>query len=227
MGTMQDLGEAVPRSQKLSQAQRLYRAIRSDILSAELRPGSVVVESELAREHGVSKTPVREALQMLVVEGLISLLPQRGYLVRTMGFTEIRDVMELRLIIEPPLIAAAARNVTPELVQAMRQRLQEQFSENSTLKDWTDAAREFHMIAVRASKNERAVGLVAGLFDETTRMHHLLPQAVNHLRSSEEHDAHLAILRAIEAGDPEAASEAMTAHLRESNDSLLKAFYTG
>lgn len=226
MSTLQIFDAEDKRPARVSQAQRLYQTIREDILSARLRPGVVIIESELARINGVSKTPVREALQMLVVEGLVSLLPQRGYLVRTMGFTEVRDVMELRLILEPPLVAAAARNVSDILVVELRAQLERQFSSKSTLDDRTDAARKFHMAAVRASKNERAMGLVAGLFDETTRMHHLLPEAVNHLYSDAERDAHLAILEAIEAGESVAASAAMTEHLMESNTALLSAFYT-
>jgi DNA-binding GntR family transcriptional regulator len=60
----------------MSQSERIRNLIRRQILRAELRPGEIVIEPELAQRYGVSKTPVREALQMLTVEGLVTLLPR-------------------------------------------------------------------------------------------------------------------------------------------------------
>jgi DNA-binding GntR family transcriptional regulator len=216
----------MPRPAKVSLSQQLYQAIRSDIITAVLRPGAVVIEADLARAYEVSKTPVREALQMLVVEGLMSVLPNRGYLIRSMGFADVRDVMDLRLMLEPPLAAAAALNSSEEIVEALRVQLAKQFDEGASLVDRTSAAREFHMLCVRASKNQRAMGLVGGLYDETTRIHHLMPGAVQHLYSATEQAAHQSILDAVANNDGEAAAAAMGEHIKESNDALLQAFYT-
>ncbi len=216
----------MPKPVKVSLTQQLYQAIRSDIITAVFRPGSVVIEADLAREYQVSKTPVREALQMLVVEGLMSVLPHRGYLVRTMGLADVRDVMELRLMLEPQLAAAAALNSSEEIIEALRVQLAKQFDEGSSLTDRTSAAREFHMLCVRASKNQRALGLVGGLYDETTRIHHLMPGAVQHLYSDTEQAAHQGILDAIANNDSIAAAAAMEEHIKESNEALLQSFYT-
>ena len=95
-----------------SQSERVRATLRSQIVRAELKPGAVVLESQLADEHGVSKTPVREALQMLMVEGFVTVLPRKGYMISSLNYHDIREVMDLRLMLEPPLLRAAARDVT-------------------------------------------------------------------------------------------------------------------
>jgi GntR family transcriptional regulator, rspAB operon transcriptional repressor len=124
-----------------SQSERIRDRIRQQILRAELRPGEIVIEPELAQQYGVSKTPVREALQMLTVEGLVTVLPRKGYMVRSLSFHDVREVMDLRLILEPPLVAAAARNVTEELISELRTQLERQFRDGAPLDERLDAAR--------------------------------------------------------------------------------------
>lgn len=66
--------------------------LRLQILRAELAPGEVVIVTGLAQEHGVSKTPVREALQLLSVKGLATVLPRKGYMVTSLSYQDIREV---------------------------------------------------------------------------------------------------------------------------------------
>lgn len=214
-----------PRGERESAAERVRALIRKQILTAELRPGEIVLEAELATLFGVSKTPVREALQMLTVEGLVAVLPRKGYMVRTLSFNDVRDVMELRLILEPPLLAAAARNVSDSLVRTLRSLLDRQFSMELSLEDRVFAAREFHLACVRASRNERAATLVRMLTDEINRLHHLMPMVEDHISSDSEREAHEGILRAIASGDADAAESQMREHLTESNAAMVTAFY--
>ncbi|PQZ92896.1 GntR family transcriptional regulator [Arthrobacter sp. MYb227] len=214
-----------PRVERESAAERVRSQIREQILTAELRPGEIVLENDLAALFGVSKTPVREALQMLMVEGLVSLLPRKGYMVRPLSFHDVRDVMELRLILEPPLLAAAARNVTDSLVLKLRSLLDQQFAPEKSLSDRVHAAREFHLACVGASRNERAATLVRMLTDEINRLHHLMPLVEDHIASDNEREAHEAILSAIAAGNAAEAESKMREHLIESNSAMVTAFY--
>ena len=207
-----------------SQPERIRSMIRRQIIRAELRPGQIFTEPDLAREYGVSKTPVREALQMLTVEGLVNVLPRKGYMVRSLSFHDVREVMDLRLILEPPLAAAAARNVTADLVTDLRTQIENQFRDGN-LEDRLAAARDFHVTCSQASRNTRAAAVDRALTDEVMRFYHLMPTARDHFASAEEQAAHEAIFDAVATGNAEAAQELMHNHLLESNAAMIRTFY--
>lgn len=208
-----------------SQSERVRELLRQEILTGVLRPGELVLEPELAVRFEVSKTPVREALQMLTVEGLVAVLPRKGYMVRTLSFQDVREVMELRLILEPQLVGQAARNATAEQLKGLRDILDRQFGESAELEDRLAAAAEFHRVAVASSRNARAATMLDALTAEISRLHHLMPAVRDHIFSEEERSAHESILDAIAGGDAAAAEARMREHLIESNSAMVKAFY--
>ena len=213
------------RTSRQSSAERVRERLRRQILEAELAPGTVVVETGLAQEYGVSKTPVREALQILAVEGLVTVLPRKGYVVTSLNYHDIREFMELRLLLEPPLFAAAARNSNADLVVTLQQLIAQQFKDDADLSTRLEAASEFHLTCVRASRNSRAVGIVRRLTDEVNRLHHLVPGVESHIRSDTERAAHESIVEAIAAGDADLAESAVRDHLQESNATMIKEFF--
>src|SRR3954451_6110206 len=89
----------------------MHARLREEILTARLLPGTTILEPELAARFGVSKTPVREALRLLVQDGWVMVLPRRGYLVRALGLDDLRDVFQLREMIEPGFAAEAAARI--------------------------------------------------------------------------------------------------------------------
>lgn len=208
-----------------SQSDRIRKQFWEQILRGELRPGEIVIESELARKHNVSKTPVREALQTLAIEGLVTVLPRKGYLIRGLSFSDIHEVMDLRLILEPRLLRVVAANPPPGIVEELRALLTEQFRDGASLDEQLDAASNFHLACMRASRNTRAVSIVRMLTYEIERLHYLFPAVGAHVSSGSEFDAHDGIIAAIAAGDPDEAEKQMRDHLKESNMAMVKAFY--
>lgn len=206
-----------------SLAARLGTDLRDQIVAATLRPGDLVLEQDLARDYGVSKTPVREALQMLVHEGWLSVLPRRGYVVSSMGFSDLREVMDLRIIIEPGLAAAAARLGGAPLREELDDILEAQIGAPEP-RDAVLAARRFHTQVATAARNDRALRIMEGLWDETSRAHALLPLE-SYIGDDCEHSGHRRVLDAITAGEPDHAEEAMRAHLREAAEAMVRAFY--
>jgi DNA-binding GntR family transcriptional regulator len=209
-----------------SRTEQIRDTLRRQILRAEIPPGAVVIETGLAQQYGVSKTPVREALQLLSLEGLVTVLPRKGYVVTSLSYQDIREVMDLRLMLEPPLFAAAARNVTEDLVLRLRELMARQFARDADLSTRLDAASAFHLAGVDASRNVRAVQMVKRLTDEVSRLHHLVPGVEAHLRSDVERAAHHAIFEAISAGDAQQAEQATRDHLLESNAAMIREFFT-
>lgn len=210
-----------------SQAERVRAILRAQILRAELKPGAIILEPQLADEHGVSKTPVREALQMLAVEGFVTVLPRKGYMVSGLNYQDIREVMDLRLMLEPPLFGAAARNVTEDVVKELQGIMRNQFAPDASLDQQLDSAMDFHLACVRTSQNAWAVTIVKRLSEEIRRLHYLLPGVEMHLKSEAERSAHKQIFDAVAAGDAAAAEQAIRDHLVESNTAMVRSFFEG
>lgn len=205
--------------------QRVLLALRHDIVTARLEPGQVIREADIASRLGVSKTPVREALQTLFAEDFVTAFPRRGYVVRSVGLNDIRDIMNLRLAIEPPLTAVAARRSTPALVQRLEEILRRQLNKRLSHTQRLDAASEFHRSIAAVARNDRAERLLRIYFDETTRMHYLFETVNEHVVSENELRAHRSILDAIGSRDEIRAQQEMINHLQESNQALLRSFY--
>jgi len=186
---------------------QVYRALKEDILAARLGP-EPIVEGVIAEQYGVSKTPVREALRQLTHEGLVVVLPRKGYLVRPMGVADIVEVMALREIVEPPLAAEAARNRTEAQVEEMRRLVALEDTAASSL-DGVRLSLRLHEFIAEVASNSRALAVVRSLLDEASRIPWLSPR----LRIDPEVNEHLAIVDAIAAGDPKVAAETMAAHL--------------
>ncbi|RZT68444.1 GntR family transcriptional regulator [Leucobacter luti] len=217
-------GSAAP-AEDLSVTQRVLAELRTEIVTARLAPGSVIREADIAARFRVSKTPVREALQRLLAEDFVMVFPRRGYMVRQVGISDIKNIMALRMYIEPPLSAVAATRRTPKLLDRLGALLDLQRDESLDHASRLAVAPEFHGLIADVSRNDRVNRLLRTYFDETTRMHYLFPEATAHVTSEEELTAHQEILDAIAAQDPDRASAAMAHHLAESNEALLRSFY--
>ena len=215
--SMNDAHTAVldPANTGRSLTERVYRSIKEDILAARLGP-EPIVEVALAKEYGVSKTPVREALRQLTHEGLVIVLPRKGYLVRPMGVSDIVEVMDLRAIVEPPLAAAAARNRSLADVERIG-RLLERATPTPPSLDEVSLSLQTHELIADMAGNGRAATLVRSLLDETARIPWLVPGLSIYLGEGE-HDE---ILEAIARGDADAAEKAMATHLDAAKASTL------
>lgn len=208
-----------------SMTARLATDLRRMILEGELAPGSLVVEPKLAEQFGVSKTPVREALRLLTTEGLLAVLPKKGYLVATMSSQDVAEVLDLRMLLEPHSCSSAAAFADPALVRTLRDLLdrQREHAAAEPLKSMEYAA-DFHRALAAGARNRRLSEVLARCFDETSRAYHVLPGLHGHLAADEELAEHEAVYAAVAAGDGAAAAEAMRAHLRSIRSAMARQF---
>lgn len=207
----------------LSLTDQIYERVRQEIIQARWRPGDVLLEPELATLYGVSKTPVREALRLLVQEDWVVILPRKGYLVRPLRLGDISEVFNLRMMIEPALISDTARNAGDAGVKLLAQRLAEQ-RDAPDLQRSLDAARQFHLAGAQFARNRRAERVLEQLLDEVRRLHYLMPDVESHITSSVEIEAHEKIMRAIDAHKPDEAAALMRTHLAEVAKTMIDAF---
>ncbi|MFF0446197.1 GntR family transcriptional regulator [Streptomyces sp. NPDC004609] len=194
-------------------AERVYTHIKQAVLDRRYEGGTLLTEGELAEAVGVSRTPVREALLKLEVEGLIKLYPKKGALVLAVSAQEIADVIETRLLVEEH----AARKAVPAspLLLARLEELLEQQKRQGEAGDLAAVAvtdRCFHAEIVRSGGNEILSRLYGQLRDRQLRM----GVAIMHAhpdRIAKNVTEHGEILDALRAGDPDRAADLVHRHV--------------
>jgi DNA-binding GntR family transcriptional regulator len=200
---------------------RIYRELRQEILTLALRPGQLVVEGDIARHFGVSKTPVREALALLQQDGLVEALPRRGYLVTSITVADVYEMFEVRAALEGAAAELAATRMTAEdlarldsvtnpldaLVGAAGGRL-----DRRAMQRLLDYNRQFHLTIARAARNARLLRLIERVLDDGMRF-----IAIGYVANE-----HEAIIGALRAGDPVGARAAMVNHVLMTQERVLK-----
>jgi DNA-binding GntR family transcriptional regulator len=147
-------------------SERIYQDLRQSIILGRYRPGDRLKAEALADEYGVSNTPVREALQMLGQEGLVSIKPHSGYFVTQITLRELRDLLELREILEVAAVERAAVRISEEELTAL-----EHVHDGYTDEDgdpyirYIMDNRRFHYLVARASGNRELAEALGHLHD--------------------------------------------------------------
>jgi DNA-binding GntR family transcriptional regulator len=197
-----------------SEKDRIYHALRREILTLELSPRALLVETALARRFGVSKTPIREALAVLQRDGLVEALPRKGYLVTPITVNDVDDLFELRVALEGMAAELAAMRMSPEEL-AYLESLQPPRAVDPTVGDmrkFLDYNGNFHAAIARGSRNGRLVKLIQQVNEEMSRM----------IAASYEIGEHKTVLAALRSGNPAAARAAMVEHISASQSRALK-----
>ena len=197
----------------MSLVDQAYDAIKNWIIRYQLKPGANLRLEALSEALKMSQTPIREALNHLVREGLVIRKNQKGFLVRTLSLQGIEDIYDLRIALEVLAAKQAAERITPAVLKKIKnclertQRLVEQPGEGRPVTE----ERRFHSLILEASGNQLAWEMGQGLLDRLWMIQNLDLLSAKRLTSA--HEQHLAIFAALEAKDRDKAGEAMKAHL--------------
>ncbi|HXB46258.1 MAG TPA: GntR family transcriptional regulator [Streptosporangiaceae bacterium] len=192
---------------------QVLRAIRNGLVTGQIVPGVVYSAAALASELGVSNSPVREAMLALVDEGLMEVVPNRGYRPVTLTAADTAEIIQLRELLEVPAVGLAAEGDISEVHAALENLVGviEQTAAAGDIAGNLDADREFHLLLAGAGGNRRLASLVASLRDQA-RLYNL-----RHLAESGELRAsaaeHRPLLQAVASGDGPLAERLMRAHL--------------
>jgi DNA-binding GntR family transcriptional regulator len=216
--------------------QKAYNIIQGKLLDGELRAGNVVSEQALAQEIGMSRTPVREAIGQLQLEGLFDKTPRVGTTVRLPSRRDLEDLYGVREAIEGYASGVSADRLNAEDDATMGRLHQEllaindevrarglEFLDEPLLRRFFHADIGFHFLIVRATGNKRALAIVSEFrviqrvfeYERVAHGPRILESAVRQ---------HGEIRAALSRGDSIAAREAMAVHIRASRDYALEAF---
>ncbi|GAA3488492.1 GntR family transcriptional regulator [Streptomyces cremeus] len=194
-------------------AERVYDHIKRGVLDRSYEGGTLLTEGHLAEAVGVSRTPVREALLRLEVEGLIKLYPKKGALVLAVSAQEIADVVETRLLVEEFAVRKAIP-ASPRLITRLEELLAEQ-QQRAVAGDLAEVAvtdRCFHAEIVRNAGNKILSRLYDQMRDRQLRMGVAVMEA-HPDRIALNIAEHAEMLDALRAGDPEAAAACVRRHV--------------
>lgn len=207
-------------------AGQVYELIKERILDQAYVPGERLNIDALVREFAVSSTPIREALMRLAAEGLVRAEPFIGFATAPVPDQRYyEDVYSFRGLIEPWAAAEAARRrPAPEAIAGLREVVAammavEPSREYRSHRSFTEADDRFHRIVLRLAGNQVAL---KSYDDLRFHLHISRLYLTREQDVGPSHREHLAIVDALEAGDPEAAADAMRRHLQGSYERLIK-----
>jgi len=202
-----------------------YDAIKEAILDFSLKPGETLVETEVARQLSISKTPVRDALSRLEKEGFIVKVAYKGYYIADISRQSMTDIFQIRAVLE----GLAVRLSTPKLEEADIQeglRLIEEHSQAAMAGNIALASklnREFHDLILNKAGNERLQQIIGNLEDHLRRYRTLSNYQSGRLEKSV--DEHRQIIKAIIERDAETAEKATRNHIESViNDLAIQDF---
>ena len=208
--------------QKRPLKEDIFDNLHEKIISGAYRPGDWLRQDDIATQLGVSMTPVREALDLLVSAGLAERVPYRGVRVREMSTRDVVEAYGLRLVLEAIIAQEAARNITRQQVLEM-ERMLGQMKRHDTLKEVSSerkSSREFHSAIAEATKNDLLFKLYAVvsnafpdwlLYEALFRYPELIEDSLLNT-----YNEHVAILEALKQGDGDRAMQKSIEHVMES-----------
>ncbi len=196
---------------------RVFNHIQNDILNEVYKTGDSLTESKLCKELGVSRTPVREAIRQLELEGLVQSIPNRGVFVKGISAKDIEDIYTIRMMIEGLAARWAAENINQQELKELKENVE--LEEFYTMKNDTEQLlkldTKFHGIIFKASKSKTLMH-VLGIF------HHNVQRARNASfsaprRAKKVLEEHKAIFQAIFDRDADKAEKLTTEHVKNAS----------
>lgn len=200
----------------------VFNTLRKAILTGELKPGERLMEIHLANRLGVSRTPIREAIRKLELEGLVIMIPRRGAEVAQITEKSLKDVLEVRRALDALCAELACERITQEELQSLKVACEE-FARATRTKDATviaEADVAMHDIIVKATGNARLIQLINNLSEQMYRYR------FEYIKDESRHDnlveEHRMIYDSIVRKDKEAAAAAARMHIDNQEKSIIR-----
>jgi DNA-binding GntR family transcriptional regulator len=205
---------------KLSSVESLVAdAVRTAVMNRRYRPGQKIVQEEVARELGVSRVPVREALRRLEVEGWVSSSHGRGFVVAVASIEDVYETFVIRMALEGVAGREAARSANQEELARAKSVL-ERMLQVETVQEWLDLNEEFHLTIYRQSHLLRALELIQRYMMISSRwIYSYIGQSLNREKANIQHHE---ILSAVTEGRSEETERLIVAHLSETCDNATE-----
>ena len=189
-----------------------FRVLRDNIVSLDLKPGTLISENEMAMEFGVSRTPVREAIIDLAKAGIIEILPQRGSYVSLIDPSMVEESRFVRKILDKAVIELACEIAPKDVIDEIEENvhLQEFYLEKEDADRIYMLDNQFHYLIYKAAGKETTYDMSSTMMLHFDRVRTLSVETVKDLKIVKDHRE---MLEAIKAGDKENAAFLVEKHL--------------
>lgn len=200
----------------------VFNTLRQAILTGELKPGERLMEIHLANRLGVSRTPIREAIRKLELEGLVTMIPRRGAEVAQITEKSMNDVLEVRRALDALCVELACDRITEEKLDALKAACErfEQAVKTGDVKKIAQADVELHDIIVEATGNQRLIQMVHNLSEQMYRYR------FEYIKDSERHEnlveEHRIIYESLVKKDKDTASQAAKLHIDNQKKAIIR-----
>ena len=199
----------------------VFNTLRQAILTGELKPGERLMEIHLANKLGVSRTPIREAIRKLELEGLVTMIPRRGAEVAQITEKSMNDVLEVRRAVDALCVELACERITEEALHRLKVACDE-FAEQVKTKDVKKIAQAdvaLHNIIVEATGNQRLISLVNTLSEQMYRYR------FEYIKDFSQHESlieeHRVIYESIVKKDKKTAADAAKLHIDNQEKAII------
>jgi DNA-binding GntR family transcriptional regulator len=204
-----------------SLTERAYRKLRTAIITGKIKGGTRLVESALAAEMMISRTPIREALNALALEGLLYSIPRAGYIVEEMSDYDVQDLFTTRLTIEQIAACQAMEKLSAEELKMLELNIRQtdEVVDAGLTEKMTHLDIEFHSIIYKATRSRALLQICQTLSDHTLKYR----MALIHLpeMSQKTRDGHHRIYEALLSGVPSNVKEAIQSHIQLAQEDIM------
>jgi len=200
----------------------VFETMRNAIRTGILRPGQRLMEIHVAEELGVSRTPVREAIRKLELEGYVIMMPRRGTYVANLSIRDVNEVFEIRTALDSLANGLAAERISDDELEELQRLLVKigEYIEKNDMNKIVEIDTKFHDLLYKASRNNRLVGIISNLREQLTSYRTKSMSYPGRLR--ETLDEHRRIVDTIAQGNVLEAQKAAEKHMEKSEQTLLK-----
>ena len=207
-------------------AEQIYERVKTMAMTFEIRPGERVNEVEIAKSLNVSRTPLREALNRLMVEGFLTRAPNRGFIGRPLDAKQVFDLYELRRALESSIVAIACERATDEEIAELERfvKASKDRPEDTNASSLLGLDEQFHERVAELTRNGE---MVRALKSINARIHYFRWIDMQNGRRRYTQHEHLRIVKALKGRDVDAARELVTGHISRRLDRIVEVIRMG
>ncbi|MEF3306460.1 GntR family transcriptional regulator [Paenibacillus sp. GYB003] len=198
--------------QKQNISEELVKYIKQQIIAGDLNPGDRIVETKLARELGVSQTPVREAIRHLHGEGVITIVPNKGPMVRTLDMKDVFEIYSVRSMLEGLAIRLATQNATDAQIaelESFYEQMKRKLHDDSVPSLLHDSSH-IHKTIIEMADHSRLLNMYQSISFQISLVNRLLGAKST---KQKEVDQHLELIEALKKRNPDEAEHTMRKHI--------------
>jgi DNA-binding GntR family transcriptional regulator len=199
----------------------VFESLREAIINQQLEPGERMMEIQMAEEMGVSRTPVREAIRKLELEGLVVMVPRKGAYVAGLSLKDVADVFEIRRALEGLAAELAVDRITDDELEKLERYLVKigEEIERGDLNKVVETDTDFHTLLYQASRNQRLSQIINNLREQIQRFRATSLSQPGRMKEAVEE--HRKIVEAISSRDGETARRLAQEHIENAENSMM------